>query len=226
MMSTAAGRRRALGRFVHHPERLSPAEAREHGSCLRHRSRLSAGERADAGRPGRRPLDDVKVPVTLAWAEFDHVVRTRPLKDGDPAEAGAAGRAAATAATSPHGTTRTWWPESSSRASRPDCRVPDGRERARFATATASSPGSIWRPPTSMRRPKFYGDLLGWEFEPAPGRPEETGGYGFFTYNGKQVAGGGSVQGRGSAAGLVELHQGRATPTPPRRRSGTRAARC
>jgi uncharacterized protein len=44
---------------------------------------------------------------------------------------------------------------------------------------------------------RFYGDLLGWEFEPAPGPPEETGGYGFFTYNGKQVAGGGSVQREG-----------------------------
>jgi predicted enzyme related to lactoylglutathione lyase len=44
---------------------------------------------------------------------------------------------------------------------------------------------------------RFYGDLVGWEFEPAPGPPEETGGYGFFTYNGKQVAGGGSVQQEG-----------------------------
>ncbi|MGH2983792.1 MAG: alpha/beta fold hydrolase, partial [Solirubrobacterales bacterium] len=27
-------------------------------------------------------LEEVKVPVTLAWAEFDEVVRSRPLKDG------------------------------------------------------------------------------------------------------------------------------------------------
>jgi uncharacterized protein len=44
---------------------------------------------------------------------------------------------------------------------------------------------------------RFYGDLIGWEFEPAPGPPEETGGFGFFTYNGKQVAGGGSVRQEG-----------------------------
>ena len=32
---------------------------------------------------------------------------------------------------------------------------------------------------------RFYGDLLGVEAEPAPGDPEETGGYGFFTQRGK-----------------------------------------
>ncbi len=81
MMSTAAGRRRALGRFVHHPERLSPAEAQ---SMARAYVTAPAYSRASdlmrAGQVG--PLDDVKVPVTLAWAEFDHVVRSRPLGDG------------------------------------------------------------------------------------------------------------------------------------------------
>jgi len=43
---------------------------------------------------------------------------------------------------------------------------------------------------------KFYADLIGWEWEPA-GPAEEVGGYGFFTYNGKQVAGGGPVQAPG-----------------------------
>jgi uncharacterized protein len=43
---------------------------------------------------------------------------------------------------------------------------------------------------------KFYGDLIGWEWEPA-GDPEETGGYGFFTYKGKEVCGGGPVQAPG-----------------------------
>jgi hypothetical protein len=43
---------------------------------------------------------------------------------------------------------------------------------------------------------RFYGDLIGWEWEEA-GPPEETGGYGFFTYNGKQVCGGGPVQAAG-----------------------------
>jgi uncharacterized protein len=35
---------------------------------------------------------------------------------------------------------------------------------------------------------KFYGDLLGWETVSA-GDPAETGGYGFFTFKGKMVAG-------------------------------------
>jgi len=81
MMSTAAGRSRALGRFVHHPERLSPAEA---GSMARAYVTAPAYPRASAlmraGQVG--PLDDVKVPVTLAWAEFDRVVRSRPLREG------------------------------------------------------------------------------------------------------------------------------------------------
>src|SRR5262245_53099781 len=46
---------------------------------------------------------------------------------------------------------------------------------------------------------RFYGDLIGWEFEPAPGPREETRGYGFFTYGGKQVAGGGTVEREGQA---------------------------
>src|SRR3954447_4282823 len=44
---------------------------------------------------------------------------------------------------------------------------------------------------------RFYGDLLGWESEPAPGPAEETGGYGFFRRSGKLVAGFGPVQGEG-----------------------------
>jgi uncharacterized protein len=40
----------------------------------------------------------------------------------------------------------------------------------------------------------FYGELLGVEWEPARGSPEETGGYGFFVKNGKQVAGMGPAQ--------------------------------
>jgi predicted enzyme related to lactoylglutathione lyase len=44
---------------------------------------------------------------------------------------------------------------------------------------------------------RFYGDLIGWEFEPVPGSPGETQGFGFFTYDGKQVAGGGLVQQEG-----------------------------
>lgn len=43
----------------------------------------------------------------------------------------------------------------------------------------------------------FYGDLLGLDWEPAPGPPEETGGYGFFVKDGKQVSGMGPVQAEG-----------------------------
>ncbi|HEY3193173.1 MAG TPA: VOC family protein [Solirubrobacterales bacterium] len=43
----------------------------------------------------------------------------------------------------------------------------------------------------------FYGDLLGVQAEAAPGDPEQTGGYGFFTKNGKMVAGYGPTQQEG-----------------------------
>lgn len=43
---------------------------------------------------------------------------------------------------------------------------------------------------------QFYADLIDWAWEPAD-PAEETGGYGFFTYKGKQVAGGGPVQAAG-----------------------------
>ena len=41
---------------------------------------------------------------------------------------------------------------------------------------------------------RFYGELLGIDAEAAPGDPEETGGYGFFTKGGKMVAGIGPTQ--------------------------------
>jgi hypothetical protein len=40
----------------------------------------------------------------------------------------------------------------------------------------------------------FYGELLGVEGQPAPGDPEETGGYGFLVKDGKMVAGYGPTQ--------------------------------
>jgi predicted enzyme related to lactoylglutathione lyase len=43
---------------------------------------------------------------------------------------------------------------------------------------------------------KFYGELIGWDWE-AAGDPGETGGYGFFTFKGKQVCGGAPVQAAG-----------------------------
>ncbi len=45
----------------------------------------------------------------------------------------------------------------------------------------------------------FYGGLFGWEPQDA-GSPEETGGYGFFLKNGKQVAGYGPQQSPGPPA--------------------------
>ena len=54
----------------------------------------------------------------------------------------------------------------------------------------------------------FYSQLLGVEAESAPGDAEETGGYGFFTEDGKMISGFGPTQSRRAALGLVELHQG------------------
>ena len=41
---------------------------------------------------------------------------------------------------------------------------------------------------------EFYGHLLGIDAEAAPGDPEETGGYGFFTKDGKMICGFGPTQ--------------------------------
>jgi len=43
----------------------------------------------------------------------------------------------------------------------------------------------------------FYGELLGVEGQPAPGDPEETGGYGFLTKDGRMIAGYGPTQREG-----------------------------
>jgi uncharacterized protein len=51
--------------------------------------------------------------------------------------------------------------------------------------------------PDVERAKSFYGELLGVEWEPAPGPPEETGGYGFLVKDGKQVAGIGPIQQEG-----------------------------
>jgi pimeloyl-ACP methyl ester carboxylesterase len=74
-------RRAVLRGNIHHPERVPLAEAvalvRDYGGgraypeANRH---MRAATVAD--------LTEVEVPVTLAWAEFDRVVRNRPLKPG------------------------------------------------------------------------------------------------------------------------------------------------
>jgi pimeloyl-ACP methyl ester carboxylesterase len=78
---TVRGRRRMLGRSFQHPERLSPSEA---ASVARAYVRAPAYPRASyLMRISRvEDLDQVKVPITVAWAEYDRLVRNRPLKPG------------------------------------------------------------------------------------------------------------------------------------------------
>jgi pimeloyl-ACP methyl ester carboxylesterase len=78
IMATARGRRRALGRFIHHPERLRPGEAE---AIARAYVTAPAYEEASAlMRAGRvEELKSIKVPITLAWAEHDTLVRNKPL---------------------------------------------------------------------------------------------------------------------------------------------------
>jgi pimeloyl-ACP methyl ester carboxylesterase len=78
VMATARGRRRALGRFIHRPERLSPGEAQAIANA--YVTAPSYDEASALMRAGRiEELKGIKVPVTLAWAEHDTLVRNRPL---------------------------------------------------------------------------------------------------------------------------------------------------
>ena len=78
VMATARGRRRALGRFIYRPERLSPGEAEAIA-----RAYVTAPAYEDATalmRAGRvEELKGIKVPITLAWGEHDTLVRNKPL---------------------------------------------------------------------------------------------------------------------------------------------------
>jgi pimeloyl-ACP methyl ester carboxylesterase len=78
VMATARGRRRALGRFIYRPERLSPGEAE---AIARAYVTAPAYEEASAMmRAGRvEELKGINVPVTLAWGEHDTLVRNKPL---------------------------------------------------------------------------------------------------------------------------------------------------
>jgi pimeloyl-ACP methyl ester carboxylesterase len=80
IMATARGRRQALGRFIYHPERLSPGEAEAIAKAY---VTAPAYEEASAlMRAGRvEELKGIKIPITLAWAEHDTLVRNRPLPD-------------------------------------------------------------------------------------------------------------------------------------------------
>jgi pimeloyl-ACP methyl ester carboxylesterase len=78
MMATARGRRRALGRFIHNPERLSPGEAQAIANA--YVTAPAYDEASALMRAGRvEELKGIKVPITLAWAEHDTLVRTKPL---------------------------------------------------------------------------------------------------------------------------------------------------
>jgi pimeloyl-ACP methyl ester carboxylesterase len=78
---TARGRARMLGRSFQHPERLGPREA---AAIARAYVRAPAYPRASYLMRTNRveDLSDVKVPITLAWAEHDRLVRAKPLKPG------------------------------------------------------------------------------------------------------------------------------------------------
>jgi pimeloyl-ACP methyl ester carboxylesterase len=74
-------RRRALAGNIRNPDRVPLEDAialvRGYGGAAEY---VRANRHMRAGLVGS--LDDVDVPVTLAWAEFDTLVRRRPLKQG------------------------------------------------------------------------------------------------------------------------------------------------
>jgi pimeloyl-ACP methyl ester carboxylesterase len=76
-----AVRRRVLAGNIHHPERVPGADA-----VRLVRGYANASAYVEANRLMRGgivgDLADVTVPVTLAWAEFDTLVRRKPLRDG------------------------------------------------------------------------------------------------------------------------------------------------
>ena len=78
VMRTPGGRRRALGRFIYRPERLSPGEA--HAIAEAYVTAPAYQEASALMRAGRvEELKSIKVPITLAWAEHDTLVRNKPL---------------------------------------------------------------------------------------------------------------------------------------------------
>ena len=80
IMSTAGGRRRALGRFIYRAERLSPGEAEAIAKA--YVTAPAYEEASTLMRAGRvEDLKGIKTPITLAWAEHDTLVRNRPLPD-------------------------------------------------------------------------------------------------------------------------------------------------
>ena len=80
VLRTARGRRETLGRFIFRPERLSPGEA--NAIAKAYVTAPSYDEASALMRAGRiDELKSIKVPITLAWAEHDTLVRSRPLPE-------------------------------------------------------------------------------------------------------------------------------------------------
>jgi pimeloyl-ACP methyl ester carboxylesterase len=78
VMHTSRGRRETLGRFIFRPERLSPGEAQAIAKA--YVTAPAYDEASALMRAGRiEELKGIKVPITLAWAEHDTLVRNRPL---------------------------------------------------------------------------------------------------------------------------------------------------
>jgi pimeloyl-ACP methyl ester carboxylesterase len=78
VMHTSRGRRETLGRFIYRPERLSPGEAQAIANA--YVTAPAYDEASALMRAGRvQDLKGIKVPVTLAWAEHDTLVRNKPL---------------------------------------------------------------------------------------------------------------------------------------------------
>jgi pimeloyl-ACP methyl ester carboxylesterase len=77
-MATTRGRREVLGRFIYRPERLSPGEANAVASA--YVTAPAYDEASALMRAGRvEELKSINVPLTLAWAEHDNLVRNKPL---------------------------------------------------------------------------------------------------------------------------------------------------
>ncbi len=78
LTATPEGRRRALASQIRHTERMTPEQATE---MIRGYATAAAYDAANAEMRGNviGDLSDVEVPLTLAWAEFDTLVRRTPL---------------------------------------------------------------------------------------------------------------------------------------------------
>jgi pimeloyl-ACP methyl ester carboxylesterase len=81
LMRTRRMRRLTLSRNIHRPESVPPADAiRLVRGYAAARAYDDANRLMRAGLVG--DLDGIGVPITLAWAEFDNLVRRKPLREG------------------------------------------------------------------------------------------------------------------------------------------------